>query len=34
MRGPRGMQSSAEVATGDFVLTRERTGFTNVRAAQ
>jgi len=34
MRGPQGMQSSADVATGDFVLTRENTGFTNVRAAQ
>ena len=34
MRDPRGMQSSADVATGDFVLTRENTGFTNVRAAQ
>jgi len=32
--GMRGMQSSAEVATGDFVLTRERTGFTNVRSAE
>ena len=30
--GPMGMQSSADVATADFVLTRETTGFTNVRA--
>ena len=27
-----GMQSSADVATMDFVLTRTSTGFTNVRA--
>lgn len=31
--GPRGMQSSAEIATTDFVLTRSSTGFTNVVAA-
>ena len=30
--GPMGMQSSSDVATADFVLTRETTGFTNVRA--
>lgn len=30
--GMRGMESSAEVATGDFVLSRETTGFTNVSA--
>lgn len=32
--GPRGMESSAEFATADFVLTRETTGFTNVTAAK
>ena len=32
--GPRGMESSSDVATTDFVLTRENTGFTNVRAAE
>ena len=31
--GPRGMRSSAEVATADFLLTRENTGFTNVTKA-
>ena len=30
MRGGRMMQSSAEIATTDFVLTRENTGFTNI----
>lgn len=32
--GPRGMESSAAIATTDFVLTHETTGFTNVTAAQ
>ena len=31
---PFGMESSADVATADFVLTRESTGFTNVSAMQ
>ncbi len=31
--GPRGLESSADVATTDFVLTRETTGFTNIREA-
>lgn len=34
MGGPRGMESSADVATTDFILTRENTGFTNVVAAE
>lgn len=32
--GMRGMQSSADVATADFELSAENTGFSNVRAAQ
>jgi len=32
--GPRGMQSSAEVATTEFRLNKSATGFTNVTAAQ
>ncbi|MBQ8654077.1 MAG: carbohydrate-binding domain-containing protein [Clostridia bacterium] len=32
--GPRGMESSADVATTDFVLTKDNTGFTNVVAAE
>lgn len=32
--GMRGLQSSADAATSDFVLTKESTGFTNVRAAE
>lgn len=32
--GPRGMESSSDVATTDFVLTHENTGFTNVVAAE
>ena len=31
---PFGMESSADVATADFILTRESTGFTNVSAMQ
>lgn len=31
---PRGMESSADVATTDFLLTRQTTGFTNIRPAQ
>ncbi len=34
MRGPRGLESSADVATTDFVLSRGNTGFTNVTAAE
>ena len=32
--GMRGLQSSADAATSDFVLTKESTGFTNVRTAE
>ena len=32
--GPRGLASSADVATTDFTLSRASTGFTNVRAAE
>ena len=32
--GPRGMENSAEIATGDFLLTKENTGFTNIVAIQ
>lgn len=33
-RGPRSLESSADKATGDFVLSRESTGFTNIMALQ
>ena len=32
--GMHGMESSADIATADFILTRETTGFTNVSAAE
>ena len=32
--GPRGMESSAAVATGDFYLSKDNTGFTNLTAIQ
>jgi len=32
--GPRGLESSADAATGDFVLSKNTTGFTNVQAMQ
>ena len=32
--GMRGLQSSSDIATTDFILTRENTGFTNIIAAQ
>ena len=32
--GPRSLESSADVATGDFVLSKDSTGFTNVQAMQ
>ncbi|MBQ8536785.1 MAG: carbohydrate-binding domain-containing protein [Clostridia bacterium] len=32
--GPRSLESSADVATTDFVLTQETSGFTNIRSAQ
>ena len=34
MGNPRALASSADVATTDFILTRETTGFTNIIAAE